>query len=152
MADGDIARELRTALRLWHTYADRRLSSLGFNQATWSALLGLQACRDAPPTQTELAVILGVTPQSLVRHLDLLEHDGWIERRRTDVDRRTKTVHLTERCEERLPSIVREVGSIQNELLSSLPAFLSVQLKHCLEALQISLSARLSELEIESVD
>ena len=47
-------------------------------------------------TQKELATLMGADAPTVVRVLDVLEQQGYAERRIREADRRSKTVHFTE--------------------------------------------------------
>jgi len=64
--------------------------------------------RDGDLQQKELAERLEVRPQSLTSALDRLERAGFIERTRSDSDRRIQVVHLT--------SAGREMGNLLHSL------------------------------------
>ena len=80
--------------RAWRTRLDQRLRPLGLSQAKWLVLLHLNLAK-ADLTQRELSARLGIEGPSLVRLLDRMEADGWVERRVSPSDRRAKTVHPT---------------------------------------------------------
>jgi len=71
-------------------------------------------------TQKELAILLGIEGPTLVGLLDRLAHDGWIERREADYDRRAKTVHLRPKARELLRDINEVAASLRQELLSDM--------------------------------
>lgn len=89
---------MATLLVLARTYrsaADKALASYGLSQATaWPVIMvgrlggGIR--------QGALADAIGIEGSSLVRLIDQLVAAGLIERRGNPVDRRTRTLHLTE--------------------------------------------------------
>src|ERR1700733_14157430 len=98
----DVARLLR-----WNF--DRRARTLGLTRAQWSVLAQLR--RQDGLRQTDLAGLLDVQPITLVRLLDRLEKQGWVERREHKTDRRAKRVFLTKRAApmiERLATLGKE--------------------------------------------
>lgn len=71
----------------------------------WLALEGEQ-------TQSQLADRLRVEPPTLVRILDRMERDGWIERHSTPEDRRKKIIRATKRVKpvwDRILTCIRHV-------------------------------------------
>jgi len=48
-----------------------------------------------PVSQREVCDVLGVHPSDMVDHMDLIERQGWVERRRDPVDRRRYQLTLT---------------------------------------------------------
>jgi len=69
-------------------------------------------------TQTRLTQISGIEKSSLVLFLDVLEKDGWVERRRHPTDRRAHIVHLTESGAERFNQIGLRLQQSENECLA----------------------------------
>jgi MarR family transcriptional regulator for hemolysin len=63
------------------------------------ALNGAQA-------QNELATQLRIEPSTIVRILDRMERDGWIQRCESPHDRRKKIVHPTEKADAKWATIV----------------------------------------------
>jgi len=64
--------------------------------------------------------LLEIEGPTLVGLLDRLAHDGWIERREADYDRRAKTVHLQPKARELLRDINEIAASLRRELLSDI--------------------------------
>lgn len=108
---------LAEVARLWRTKLDRRLRPLGLSQAKWRVLLHLAKGGDGM-VQRELAERVGVEGPTLVRLLDRMTIDGWIERRDSTSDRRSKTVHLTEKAQ----GITRQIEQIARQLRKELLA------------------------------
>jgi MarR family transcriptional regulator for hemolysin len=90
-------RELAFAIndvgRLLRTLADQKASQFGMTRAKWAVLARLE--RFEGLKQTELAEMLDLQPITLTRLLDGLEHNGLIERRADETDRRAKRLYLT---------------------------------------------------------
>lgn len=66
---------------------------LGLGLAQCKVLIHLQ--RNQGVTQVQLAGLTDTDPMTLVRILDRMEQDGWIERRPDPADRRVRRLHLT---------------------------------------------------------
>ena len=109
---------LRTVPRDWRAAIDRRLAPLGLSQAKWQPLLYLLRA-EGPPTQAEIARHLDIESPTLVRLLDRLEADGWIERKHCPGDRRARRIHLTERARSVCHEIETTVIDIRKQLLGS---------------------------------
>lgn len=107
--------------RTWRTRLDQRLRPLGLSQAKWLVLLHLNAAKN-DLTQKELSERLAIEGPSLVRLLDRMQADGWVERRAAPNDRRAKTVHLTARALEVIREIKRIAARLRGELLSDVSA------------------------------
>lgn len=82
---------------------EEALSEAGGSLPTWLILLSLKSGRWG--TQRELAEAIGIRGATLTHHLDGLERDGLVSRRRDPGNRRVQVVELTadgERLFERL--------------------------------------------------
>ena len=94
-------RELRRELvfqlietsRLLQTYVDQRAKAHGTTRAQWAVLGRIR--RQEGLTQVDLAGLLELQPISLVRLLDRLVDQGFVERRIDVHDRRVKRLYLT---------------------------------------------------------
>ncbi|WP_106478505.1 transcriptional regulator SlyA [Phytohalomonas tamaricis] len=102
--------------RLWRAIIDYRLAPLGLTQTRWVTLYHLWNMGDGQP-QCDLARTIGVEAPSLVRTLDQLAHQGLIERRPSDEDRRTKLVYLTDKATPLLERIETVVQEAREEML-----------------------------------
>ena len=109
LAIGEIA-------RLWRTKLNERLRPLGLSQARWMVLLHLSRRGDGV-VQKSLAEWIGIEGPTLVRILDRMTEDGWIERRESVNDRRAKTVHLTSRANKVIKQINKVAAQLRSEML-----------------------------------
>jgi MarR family transcriptional regulator for hemolysin len=73
---------------------DRRLAEAGGSLPVWLILLALKT--RAVRSQSELAEAVGIRGATLSHHLDGMEADGLVTRRRDPASRRTSLVELTE--------------------------------------------------------
>ncbi|WP_207458756.1 MarR family transcriptional regulator [Azospirillum sp. SYSU D00513] len=103
----------------WRIALDKRLRPLGLSQAKWRALMILGRAEENI-TQRDLAERLGVEGPTLVRLLDRLEADDWVERRACTDDRRSKRIHLRPRARDLLKQIETIAADLRRELLSDL--------------------------------
>lgn len=118
--------------RAWRHRLDQRLKPLGLSQAKWTTLLKL-ARADGPVTQKALAEQLGIEGPTLVSLLDRMAADGWIERHGSNVDRRSKTVHLCPKSYALLEQIDAVAARLRAELLEGIsPA----ELRTCMDVLR----------------
>ena len=106
--------------RAWRTKLNERLRPLGLSQSRWLVLIHL-AKRGDGVMQKELAEWLSIECPTLVRLLDRMTEDGWIERRDSATDRRAKTVHLTEQAHSVIKEITRVAVQLRSELLADIP-------------------------------
>jgi MarR family transcriptional regulator for hemolysin len=112
---------LSETARTWRTRLDQQLRPLGLSQARWLVLLHLHMARD-DLTQKALSERLAIEGPSLVRLLDRMEEDGWVERRISPNDRRAKTVHPTAKATETTREIKRIAAGLRKELLRDISA------------------------------
>lgn len=118
--------------RCWRAKLDERLRPLGLSQARWMVLLLLSKRGDGV-VQKALAEWLGIEGPTLVRILDRMTEDGWIERRESLTDRRAKTVHLTEQSRAVITQINKVAVKLRSELLANIPA---ADLEACMRVLR----------------
>jgi MarR family transcriptional regulator for hemolysin len=102
--------------RTWRAELDRRLSHLGLSQARWLVLLHL-ARQPEPPTQSELAQMIGVECPTLARLLDGLETQQLVRRVTVAEDRRAKRIELLPGTEELIAQIEAIASELRGEVL-----------------------------------
>jgi MarR family transcriptional regulator for hemolysin len=105
--------------RLWRTRLNELLRPLGLSQSRWMTLRILSRHAESMP-QVELAARLGVEPPTLVAILDGLTRDGFIERRASTTDRRTKHVHLTAKARGKIKQIDTLATKLRGEIMQEL--------------------------------
>jgi MarR family transcriptional regulator for hemolysin len=88
-----LGRALALAHKAVHECVDERMAEHGASLATWLVLH--HAVEEPDLSQSHLASRLHIEAPTLVRHLDRLEGDGLLERRRDDRDRRVTRVRVT---------------------------------------------------------
>src|SRR3954463_15807833 len=71
---------------------ERHAVELGLTLAQCKVLAWLH--RNEGVSQSQLAALTETDPMTLVRILDRMEADGWIERRAHETDRRARKLHL----------------------------------------------------------
>ncbi|MHB8348272.1 MAG: MarR family transcriptional regulator [Acidiferrobacterales bacterium] len=106
--------------RAWRARLDQRLKPLGLSQAKWLVLLHLSHGGDTM-IQKELAGRIGIEGPTLVGLLDRMTRDGWLERRKSAEDRRSKTVHLTDKSHDVIRQIRSVAAQLRGELLAGMP-------------------------------
>ena len=118
--DVPLGKSLANTYKSLREYMDERMGEYGGSMATW---LVLHHAFEAPDlSQSHLAARLDIEGPTLVRHLDRLENDGLLERRRDPRDRRVVRVRLTpagQESETRLRSIAAAVNAELRELLGA---------------------------------
>lgn len=118
-ADENLGFLVGETARLWRYALDRRLQPLGLSQAKWLVLLHLS--REDGLIQKHLAQRVGIEPPTLVNLLDRLAEDGWITRRESSEDRRSKTVQLTPKTQEVIKQIRATGAQLRRELIAGIP-------------------------------
>ena len=114
-----LGRLLSMTSKAMRSRADDLLAPHGHSLTTY---IVLQAAQDAPKagmSQRELARGMGIGGPALVRHLDRLEKEGLVRRRRDDADRRVTRITITpegQRVRKRLQKVMDE----QDEVIRSL--------------------------------
>ena len=106
--------------RRWRVRLDQRILPFGLTESRWLVLLSL-ARRGDGVTQKDLAKRLAVEGPTMVRTLDWLEAQGFVERRAAPGDRRAKTIHLTEAARPVLQQIEAEAAAVRAEILEGIP-------------------------------
>lgn len=110
---------LREVSQLWRSLIDRRLEPLGLSAARWQPLLVLHRA-DMPMTQSMIAGALDIEAPSLVRLLDRLGEDGWVERRKCPQDRRAYHVVLTPKARKICADVEQVLSDTRSEVLTVL--------------------------------
>jgi MarR family transcriptional regulator for hemolysin len=94
------------------------LAEVGGSMPTWFILTNLNG--DEWRTQHELARALRIEGPTLTRHLDGLEEEGLVVRRRDPHDRRAVSVELTEAGRAKHAELLRAVQAFNRRLLAGL--------------------------------
>jgi DNA-binding MarR family transcriptional regulator len=114
-----LGRRLYLGHRAVHDALDARMSEHG--ASIWNWILLKTAAEHEGSSQREIAAHMHIEPPTLVRHLDTLAHEGLVERRRDDRDRRVARVYLTKAGRTRLDElhvIAQEMDGELREVLS----------------------------------
>ncbi|HXA33591.1 MAG TPA: MarR family winged helix-turn-helix transcriptional regulator [Acidimicrobiales bacterium] len=93
-----IGLHLASAARTVRRAFDEALAEAGGSLPVWLVLLNLKTRR--PGNQRELAEAVGVKEATLTHHLNSMDAEGFITRRRDSTNRRIHVVELTEVGEE----------------------------------------------------
>ena len=117
--------------RLWVRYFEQRAAQLGMSLSQCKVLVFLS--RNEGTTQAKLAELSDTDPMTLVRTLDRMERDGWIERRPDPADRRAYRLHLKPASEPVLEEIQRIGDKVRNEALVGISADEREQMMKLLE-------------------
>jgi len=133
---------LKSVSRLWVRLFEQRASQLAMTLSHAKVLVYLE--RHEGTTQARLAEITDTDPMTLVRLLDRMEKDGWLERRPDPADRRAYRVFLKPAADPVLAEIHRIADKARAEVLAGISAEERVQLMHLLDRIQQNLHALLA--------
>jgi len=111
---------LHATARSWRLAIDARLKDLGIGQAGWMTIAMIAKARQ-PPSQRELADLLGIEGPSVVSMLDRLERGGLVRREPSPNDRRVKLAHLTEDGRTLYARVRKEADAYRSSMLAGLP-------------------------------
>jgi DNA-binding MarR family transcriptional regulator len=92
-----------------------------------------QLSRNEGISQKRLAELAEIEPMTLVRILDRMESDGWVERRPDPSDRRARTLYVTSGAKPILEQIDKLSAQMRAEALAGLNAEQRNQLMSLLE-------------------
>jgi MarR family transcriptional regulator, transcriptional regulator for hemolysin len=130
---------LKDVYRLWVRLVEQRLPQLGMTFTQCKVLVFLS--RNQGTTQAKLAETSDTEPMTLVRVLDRMERDGWIERRPDPADRRAYRLHLLPASNPVLQEILRIGEKARNEALTGLSGEQREQMMSMLEHVRTNLVA-----------
>src|SRR6185369_13258271 len=99
--------------------------------------------------QAGLADLLEIKPMTLVRQIDRMEEDGWIERRPQPGDRRARRLMLTDKARPILTRILDISNEIRSESFVGLSRAEGRQLIELLRRVHANLSERVAPLAAE---
>ena len=99
-------------------FNQRSVQVLGLTRAQCRVLGYLS--RNEGINQAGLAELLEIKPMTLVRQIDRMEQDGWIERRPDPTDRRARRLVLTAKARPILAGIRKLSAEVRNEAFASL--------------------------------
>lgn len=103
----------------WRRTLDKALAPLGLTQAMWLPLLHLE--RDSGAMrQKDLAHSLALDSSSVVRLIDGLQTQGWVERI-DDTDRRVKRIQLTPAGRAQVDAVKKVVAQMRTEVMQEVP-------------------------------
>lgn len=110
------ARDIHYITQKWQVGLGNRMKPIGLEGQLWFVLYSLNEV-PKPATQRAVADMAGISPPTLVRLLDALEHRGLIQRGPVEGDRRANAIRITPRAESLLKEISKIAETWRNELL-----------------------------------
>jgi MarR family transcriptional regulator for hemolysin len=126
---------LHATARSWRLAIDARLKDLGIGQAGWMTI-AMIAKAEQPPSQRELADLLGIEGPSVVSMLDRLEKGGLVRRAPCPADRRVKLAHLTDDGRALYARVRKEADAFRHTMLDGVPQETLLAAADLLEALR----------------
>ena len=127
-------------------FNQRALLFLGLTRAQ-CRVLGYLA-RNEGINQAGLADLLEIKPMTLVRQIDRMEEDGWIERRPDPGDRRARRLVLTEKARPILACILDLSNGVRTEAFAGLADAEGKLLVDMLRRVHANLSDRVSAIAV----
>ena len=131
-------------------FNQRALLFLGLTRAQCK-VLGYLA-RNEGINQAGLADLLEIKPMTLVRQIDRMEEDGWIERQPQPGDRRARRLVLTHKARPILARILDLSNEIRGESFAGFSKDEGKQLLELLRRVHANLSERVPPLAAEFAD
>ena len=104
----------------WRRVVDKLLAPLGLTQALWLPLMHLHRAAE-PMRQKDLAYSLALDNSSVVRLVDGLMVQGWVETV-ADSDRRVKRIQLTAAGNAQAEQVSAILAQARAQVLSAVPA------------------------------
>jgi MarR family transcriptional regulator, transcriptional regulator for hemolysin len=125
-----------------------RLYTRRFEERAQALQLTLPQCkalgylaRNEGVSQARLAELAEIDPMSMVRILDYMEAEGWVERRADPDDRRARCLHLNDRARAILDEIRQLADDTRTEFLGNLSQDECVRLMDMLERIHATARA-----------
>jgi|SRR5579875_155303 len=128
---------LKDVTRLYTRRFEERVKALSLTLPQCKALTYL--ARNEGVSQKRLAELIEIDPMSLVRILDRMEADGWVERRSDPQDRRARSLVVTEKARPIIDLIWQVVNETRAEALAGLSGGEREQLVELLERMHANL-------------
>jgi MarR family transcriptional regulator, transcriptional regulator for hemolysin len=128
---------LKDVSRLYARRFEERAHRLALTLPQCKALAYLS--KNEGVSQKRLAELMETDPMSLVRILDRMEAEGWVQRRSVPDDRRARSLVLTEKAKPILDHIWRLAAEIRVEVLEGLSNAERTTLMELLERIHTNL-------------
>lgn len=134
---------IKDIARLHTKLFEQRTAHIGVTLAQAKALVYLS--RNEGISQIRLAELTGIEPMSLVRILDRMESDDWIERRADPNDRRARQLYLKAKAQPMLNLFWKEADAVRAETFAEFTNAERTQLMDYLERAHANLLVVASE-------
>ncbi len=130
---------LKDVTRLYAQRFEQHAASLGLTLAQCKALMRLADCEGV--SQVRLAELTDLEPMAVVRILDRMESEGWLERRSDPRDRRVRCLYLTNEAKPLLDDIRHVIDVTWGEAFSDIPKQKSEMVMELLDTVRSNLLA-----------
>ncbi|HTV94361.1 MAG TPA: MarR family transcriptional regulator [Steroidobacteraceae bacterium] len=130
---------LKDVTRLYAQRFELHAAALGLTLAQCKALTRLADCEGV--SQARLAELTDLEPMTLVRILDRMEAEGWLERRGDPHDRRVRCLYLTSKTKPLLEDIRRLIDLTWGEAFAGISRRQSELLMELLDEIRGNLIA-----------
>jgi MarR family transcriptional regulator for hemolysin len=130
---------------LWRRYLNINIKNLGISGTEKRVLYCI--ARNPGMTQVHVAKLLELEPQNLVRILDRLSQEEWIEKKANPGDRRVKCLSVTPKAEVIIAKIKAIGNKAKPEILSGIESEDAKILLASLEHIRTNLLAQLEGVE-----
>jgi MarR family transcriptional regulator for hemolysin len=114
-----VAQALLLTGRRWRTRLNERLKPIGQTDARCAALVEIAGSAEGV-VQRQLSLRLGVEEPTVVRLVDALEAQNWVERRTHSADRRAKVVQIMPSATNVLNQAQEIVTGLQDEMFADI--------------------------------
>jgi MarR family transcriptional regulator for hemolysin len=131
---------LHNTSRAWRQAIDQRLKDLGVSQAAWMTI-AMVAKAATPPSQKQLADLLGVEGPTIVAMIDRLVTSGLVMRVASSQDRRVKLIELTDAGRAMYGQVKERADAFRGTLLDGVDAAQLLTATALLEQLQAAIGA-----------
>lgn len=132
---------------LWRRLLNTKIKSLGLCGTETRALMCI--ARNPGLTQIQIANLLDLEPQNLMRSLDKLENQGWIQKQSDTSDRRIKCISITNSAKKIIAKIQSFSDSTRPHVLSGIEAKNLQLLTHHLATMRENIIQQLDMAENE---
>lgn len=129
---------LHSTGRAWRQAIDARLKDLGVSQAAWMTI-AMVAKAATPPSQKQLADLLGVEGPTIVAMVDRLVASNMVERIASPIDRRVKLIRPTDAGRALYAQVKERADLYRAELLAGFDPAALLTATELLEQLQAAI-------------
>lgn len=103
---------------LWRHLVNAKIKALGISGTEKRVLFCI--ARNPGWTQVKIANLLDLEPQNIIRTLDKLEQQHWLEKHSDPQDRRAKCLHVTAAGKEKIAQIKALTDSLKPNILTGI--------------------------------